>query len=217
MTTLAIMSARIASELRRSNVSAQILAAINSAIEALESDRFYFNESRDITFNTVIDQEFYASADSALIPRIIKFDYVKVLLNESLFTLNPITPERIEYLSNNATAEGQPLGYCYYGEKIRLYPIPPAVYPIRIGAVIKMPAPATDGEADNPWMTKAERAVRSRAKYELYEHVLLDKEMADKFNPENITGPTHEAIRQLRSRTNQLTQQNGWLVAGGDW
>jgi hypothetical protein len=212
VTTLAIMKARIETELRRDDLTTQIADAITTAIGELEAERFYFNESRAVTFDTVALQEFYGAADSAFIPRILKFDYAKTVIGGTVRTLDPETPERMEYLSQNGVSTGQPLAYCWYGEQIRLYPKPTEIYTIRFGALIKMSAPASDAEADNPWMVKAEKLVRSYAKYEIYEHVLFDQAKAQVFNPANEAGPTFEAMRVLRKRTNNLTQQGGWLV-----
>lgn len=217
MSDLATMKARIASELRRSNITSQIASAISTAIQSLEDMRFNFDESRAITFTTVADQEFYDGNDSALIPRIQKIDYVKLIISNYPYDLLPETPERIETLNSNGTQTGEPKVYCYYGQQIRLSYIPSDAWTVRIGGVIRIPEPASDSEADNPWMIEAERAVRCRAKYELYEHVLKDAAMAQRFHPDNEVGPTHEAMRQLRRRTNQLQQQGGFEIKATSW
>lgn len=211
MTNLAVMRSRISSELRRPNIDARIDEAIATAIGQIEAERFYFNETREILFSTVASQEFYTGTDNVLIGRILKFDYVKLLIGGTTFALTEEKPEHIEYLSQSGTQTGQPLVYCYYGEKLRLYPIPPDVYSVRIAALVQVPAPAED-EADNPWMIKAEKLVRCYAKYELYENVVFDVAKAQTFNPNNDVGPTAEAMRVLRKRTNNLTQQGGWVV-----
>jgi hypothetical protein len=202
------MKARIASELRRSNITTQIASAITSAIQALEDRRFIFSESRALTFSTVIGQEFYGTADSALIPRLQKIDYAKIIIDNYPRELKPVLPAEIERINRNATQTGEPVCYCWYGEQIRLSYVPSDVWTVRIGGVVRVPAPASDDEADNPWMIMAERAVRCRAKYELYEHVLMNPEMAERFNPENTGGPTFEAYYQLRRRTNALQGGN---------
>lgn len=212
MSDLATMKARIASELRRSDLTSQIATAISSSIGALEDQRFFFTETRNISFNTVALQEFYDGDDNANIPLIQKFDYVVVEIGSSYYPVLPRPAKEIEILNGDGDFTGQPIYYVYYNQQIRLYPIPSEAYPIRIGAQVKVAAPASDSETNNPWMLVAERAVRCRAKYEIYEHVLLDREMADRFNPENALGPTYEAISQLRARTNRLLQQGGWEV-----
>ena len=207
MTTLAIMKARITREIRRSNITTQIAEAIETAIAAYEHERFAFNETRAFTFSTVASQEFYTSADDADIGLIIKFDYVYCLIGDQPYELQPMRPDELERLSHNGTQTGQPRAYCYYADAIRLYPVPPAVYTIRVGCVKKVAAPASDAEANNPWMTPAERLIRSRAKLELAMHVTHDKETA-----KTMADGTAEAMDQLKSRTNTLTPQGGGIV-----
>jgi hypothetical protein len=212
MTTLTVMKARIVREVRRSNITTDIAAAISSAIAEYQSDRFWFNETRAFTFVTVASQESYTSADDADLGNIIKFDYVTLALTGNSYPLKPIEPERIEFLNASGTFTGTPLGYCWYGEALRLYPIPTEVQTIRIGCVKKVAEPATDGEASNPWMTHAELLIRSRAKYELYTHVLLNAEASSYFDPERDGSPTKTAFETLKRRTNRQTQQGGWAM-----
>lgn len=217
MTTKAVMAARIASELRRPNISTQIASAITTAIEAYQHERFDFSVKRSVTVTTVADQEFYDSDDTADLAQLVKIDFVIGYVGDTEYRLNPMDPERIELLSQSGTNTGEPSVYCWYGEQLRFGPVPDAVYTIRVGGEFNRAAPATDGEASNPWMTTAERLIRCRAKYELYEHVLLNPEMANRFHPENESGPTYDAYRQLIRRTAKLQQQGGWRVTPTDF
>lgn len=205
MTTLATMRTRIGSELRRgTSINTQINAAIASAIQAMEHDQYTFTQTRALTFNTVANQEGYSSGD---IPRITKFDYVLSLQNTpNPFRLHAMDPATLDRLNAAGTLTGTVTHYCYYGREIRLHPAPATVFAVRVGCTRTIGAPATDDEANNPWMIEGERAVRCRSKYELFEHVLHNREMADKFNPDNDAGPTAEAMRQLRTRANRLTR-----------
>lgn len=208
MTTLTIMKARIASELRRSDLTSNIADAISTAISAYQDERFYFNEKRTNTFNTVIDQEFYSSSDFAAIALLVKIDYVTMLVGDTVFDLLPDIPVVMEGNSDNATSTGQPGWYVYYEQRIRLYPVPAAVYAVRVAGLYRYAAPATDDEASNFWMTEGERLIRSRAKYELATHVLRDMELA-----QIMTANTSEAFDQLKRKTNKLTQHgNGRIL-----
>lgn len=202
------MKARIASELRRSNITTQIADAINSAVKACETERFNFDETRAISFSTVAQQEFYDADDSAYIPRIQKIDYVKLIVGDYPWTLEPDSPSCIETMNYNGTQFGQPKFYCYYGQQLRFGYIPADVYTVRIGGVVRMPAPASDGETDNPWMIEAERLVRCRAKLELAVHVLRDQQLAI-----DMAAATEEARVQMRSRTNDLQGGNKTVEA----
>jgi len=205
MTTLAIMKDRMARELRRSNITTFIAEAITTAIGAYQDERFFFNEKRTPTFNTGASQEFYDSTDLADLNNLLKIDYVKLIVGNTVYDLLPDRPKEIEGASSNSTSTGQ---HVWYGQKMRLYPIPAeAGWVVRVAGLYVYAAPASDGEASNFWMTTAERLIRSRAKYELATHVLRDTELA-----QIMTANTEEAFRQLQERTNQLTQTGGSRV-----
>ena len=212
MTTLAVMKARIVREIRRSNLTTDIDAAITTAIEAYQHERLAFNESREFTFATVTSQEIYTSSDDADLGNIIKFDYVNYVQGSNSWPLDPLTPARIEYLNAAGSFTGEPQGYCWYNERMRIYPVPAAVYTIRIGCVKKIAAPASDSEASNRWMTDAELLIRCRAKYELYAHVILNGTMAEYFNPERDGSPTKQALERLQIKASRVAQQGGYAV-----
>lgn len=212
MSTLTIMKARIADELARSDLTSQIAYAITDAIAAYEDERFHFNESRALTFTTAQGQEWYTEADSANIALIQKIDYVMVYVGDQPYKMAYERPEELEALSVANTTTGTPWSYTWYGNAIRLYPIPDQAYTVRIGASVKVAAPATDGEANNPWMTHAERLIRSRAKNELALHVLFDDELAVK-----MAAAVKEAFDQLKGRTARLTQAERVRVKAMDF
>lgn len=203
------MKARIASELRRSNITTQIASAIETAIEAYRHERFWFNETREISFNTVDQQWQYDSSDSADLGNVLRWDYVLAQIGDNYYTLMPMSPGEIELLNGDGDFEGQPLNWAFYGGQLLFYPIPNDAFPIRIGGLIAKASPATDDEANNVWMTYAEKLIRCRAKYELYQHVLMDQVMAAQFSPDNDMGPTAKALSELRSRTAWLTNEGG--------
>jgi len=207
MTTLAIMKARIADELARDDLTSQIAYAITDAITAYQDERFFFSESRALTFNTVASQEFYTSADASWIPTITKIDYIFVYEGNTPQQLMPMRPADMESAVTNATSLGVPSWYCYYNKTLRFYSIPDDVYVIRVGAATTVDAPASDAETDNAWMTSAERLIRSRAKLELALHVLKDPELAQTMS-EAVT----EALEQIRERTTNITQVGDGLV-----
>lgn len=208
MPDMATMKARIALELRRNDLSAQINDAIRSAIECYQDERWWFNESREATFDTVANQEFYSKTDDADIGLIEKIDYIKLDVDGTPFTLRALEAEKIEALSQNGTQTGEPLYYSFYGQKIRLYPAPAIVYTVRIAGVIKVAAPLDDGETGNVWMEDCERLIRARAKYELATQVLIDRDIA-----ELAMVSIENAYTQLRRRTAQKTQTGGWCIA----
>jgi hypothetical protein len=211
------MKARIASELRRSNITTQIASAIDTAITSYQHERFFFNETREVLFNTVDGQWQYDADDNASLGLILRWDYVLTEVGDNYFTLMPMSPAEIELLNGDGDFFGQPLNWSYYNSQFLLYPIPNDAFPIRIGGLIAKAAPASDEEANNVWMTHAEKLIRCRAKYELYQHVLMDQVQAAQFNPDNDMGPTAKALQELRSRTNWLTNQGGGFQVTPTW
>ncbi len=207
MTTLAIMKDRIARELRRTNLTTAIAEAITTAIQAYDHERFYVNESRENTFLTVANQEFYGVADAAFLAFLTKIDFVFLAIGNTPFELWPQLPRVMEDAATNSTARGQPTEYGWYQEQIRLFPIPPEIWTVRVAGVYTETAPLSDNEIGNFWMTKGERLIRSRAKQELALHVLKDLELA-----QLTGGAATEAYDQLNLATTRLTKTGGGRV-----
>lgn len=180
MSNLGTMKSRIADELARSDLASQIAFAIMDAIEAYQPERMFFNESRNITFATVAGTQDYTAltGDVSLVKDIYAIDHVHITIGSTVDELDYIYPEEFDLLSDNGAWTGQPYGYTLYNNTIRLLPEPSDAWTVRIAGHIKKAVPADDGESSNPWMTDAERLIRSRAKYELALHVLRDTELA---------------------------------------
>ena len=178
MTTQTALKARIADDIDRSDVSTQIGEAIGDAIKYYQCERFYFNETRSETFNTVASQRIYTVADDAAIPKFINFDNVWVTVGGRVYSLAERDVSEIEYLADNSASSGQPYFFAYYDQSIHLYPIPDQAYQIRMQGHIEKDAPASDGEANNVWMTEAFELIRCKAKSYLHMHVLKDREEA---------------------------------------
>ena len=180
MTTYVTMRSRISDELvNESLTTAQINAAIQSAIAHYQRKRFYFNESRAETFSTVASQEFYGTADNANIPNLSLIDKLTMTASGTRFKLTPRSWEWIDERSSTTTAIGQPTDYCYYAQQIRLYSIPDAVYTVRISGLVRFAALSADGDS-NAWMTDGEALIRGRAKWDIGTNVIYSDEIAAK-------------------------------------
>lgn len=178
MTTLAVMKADIADDLARSDLSTSIGDAITRAIAYYQNKRFYFNESRDLTFATVASQSRYATADDADIPKFITLDGVFITVSGQNRQLSPISVQEFELWNDNSAATGQPTDYCYFNMGFGLFPVPDNIYTIRpIGHVMK-DAPASDGEANNVWMTEGYQLIRYRAEADVALNKARDRDRA---------------------------------------
>lgn len=179
MTTYGAMQDRIADELDRTDLTSQIQKAIQTAVDKYQRKRFFFNEARSLTFNTVDGQEFYTSSDASDIPNLLMIDNVKLTISGSdKVELERVPYSELEHDSSNLTVdEGQPTAYAYYAKQLRLYPIPDAAYAVRVSGVFALSDLSATGDT-NAWMTDAEALIRSRAKRELLTHVIRDAEGA---------------------------------------
>ena len=197
------MRNRILDELvNESLTAAQVNNAINSAIAHYQRERFYFNESRSETFATVASQEFYGTSDNANIPNLSKIDNLTITVNGNRYPLVNKEWDWIDRISVTTTATGQPTDYSYYNQQIRLYPIPDAVYTIRISGLIRTTALSADGDT-NAWLTDGEEMIRARAKWDLAMNVIWAQDIAA-MSAEVELGAKRaldkETVRRLSSR-----------------
>lgn len=148
-----------------------IIDEINAAIGYYQTKRFWFSDSRTVTFNTVagrtdypFDTEFY------------RLDEVTVVIGGVTTTLRRDDYDRLETSIANFQGNGQPWSYAYLNGTLRLYPNPNRAYAVRFLGHFKVPAPVDGNEADNPWMNEAFELIRCRAKLSLAMHVLDPQE-----------------------------------------
>lgn len=210
---LATMKARVAFELRRSDLTAQIASAINDAIAIYQKERFRFNESvpsAPVTFNTVIDQANYGISDNANIGTLFNIDYMLLVIGSQNYYITPDSPSNLKIFNQQGVMHGQPIWYAYEGNEIILAPVPSGVWPVEIGLFRRLAAPVTDAEVGNPWMIDGERLIRSRAKYEIAVHVTRNPDMAAAMSPfppspGQPAGATYDAWRSMKGEANRVT------------
>lgn len=174
MATLAQLKAQIATDLVRNDLTTDIASAVSDAIAEYQTSRFAFNQAQ-ATFDTVAGTEYY---DSATIPTdIAQIDNVRLTGNGLTAPLQSANFAWMEAISTNTSIRGRPGWFAWYAEKIRLYPIPDAVYTVTISYHQKIAAPANDA-ASNEWTTEANELIRLSAMRRLMRGKLRDYEGA---------------------------------------
>lgn len=176
MGTLLDLKTRIASDLSRDDLTSQIGNAVSDAIKFYERQRFWFNTTRNLTFNTVAGQTAYGTAALSQIPNLVKIDALYLTQGSSIFALDWYEANDFEILENGSTGAGKPDAFTYVDQEIRLWPRPNAIYSMRIHALYRLPA-LTDG-ATNAWTDAAEELIRSHAKMLLFMDLMGDDEGA---------------------------------------
>lgn len=172
MTTYAILQARIADELARSDLTTNIQYAIKSAAAYYARERFFFNEAVT-TFATVASQSWYTSSDLAAIATLSEIDVMRIALGTTSYTLTPTTIGWIEEQENSTAITSDPTHYAYYRRQIRLWPTPNQVRTITMDYVAVPAELSADGDS-NCWTTDAEALTRYRAKWDLFSNVIRD-------------------------------------------
>ncbi len=180
MATFGDLKAEISDDIDDPNneYGSQIASAVLAAIRYCERTQFYFNETREKTFNTVIGQQWYDKDDLADIATLIRIQRAYVTVNGDTTDLLLISPDEIEVLSDNTAATGEPYGYCVFGQRLRLYPIPNGAYQVRLQlAPYRLAMPVADGD-QTVWTTEAYDMIKARAKYILAKNTLKDAAIA---------------------------------------
>lgn len=181
MTLLSDLTADIADDIddTTGNYGPQILKAVQGAQRFCDGSEYYFNETRDVTFVTVALQQWYGAAANANIPTLIRIQaayYVDTSGNVILMRREE--PEEIEILSGNGAAQGQPYAWTYFNQQIRLYPIPNAVYTVRLQLGPYRLTTLVSPTDNNAWLDEAYDMIKARAKYILYKNSLKDANLA---------------------------------------
>jgi hypothetical protein len=179
MTTYAEMQTRIADEfVNEAITSDQIQNAIKSAIKHYEREPFWFNQTTS-TFSTVAAQELYTSVDLADIANIIRIDSMQLTSGSTKVRLRGVDNRHIDDLQDGSVT-GEPELYSRYSNKIRLYPVPSAVYTIQIDHVYKL-AVLSDDSDTNAWTDECEEMIRQASKRILAADILHADDMARRY------------------------------------
>lgn len=158
----------------------QMQNAIFQAIRFCEREPYYFNETRDVTFPTISGQEWYGAADNSNIPTLARIVMAYCERSDGQRTpMQRATPEELEIFADNSAARGEPYAWTYFGQRVRIYPIPDlASYTIRLQLGPYRLATMTAASDSNAWMTEAFDMIKARAKYTLYKDILKDATLA---------------------------------------
>jgi hypothetical protein len=178
MATRADMKALILSKMARNDVAAWSEQAISDAIEHYQPRRFWFNETRSLTFDTVADQSDYSATDDGDIDDFYDIDAAVITVGGQARILRRYGVPEMELLLDNSGSKGDPYAFARFADGFRLYPVPQQVYTVRLVGHYKVALPASDDEVNNPWMTHGKQLIRERAIALIYSGELRDTEQA---------------------------------------
>jgi len=181
MTTFAELRSAIADDMddTTGEYTQQISNAVLEAIRWCERYTYYFNETRDVTFQTVTAKQFYDSTDCADIATAVRASAVFVIDTGGVVVeLDRVYPEDLEVLSGTGFSSGIPSQWAYFARKMRLYPIPDKAYTIRLQLTPYRLAALVNPNDTNAWLSEALDMIKSRAKYIVYKNTIKDPALA---------------------------------------
>ena len=128
-----------------------------------------------------------------------------VIYSQTKQTLEPMSWEA--YSKVQYTASGQPTQYCYYQDRLWLYPTPNARYGLLISYIGRLATLSADGD-NNGWTNYAEPVIRNRAKWDLFLNYLRMPKLAqvaklqemDALEELNLEHVQRNSMGRLKSR-----------------
>lgn len=204
MTTLAAMLTEIQADTERTSAAdvTAMRSKINAAITQFQKKRFWFNESRDVSFSTVASQAEYAF--ETIGTEFYKIDGAYVTVSaQDVRELDRVSYVDLEEVYGSAS--GVPRGYAYINRALRLSRSPDAIYSVRLAGHIRIDPPAADDTADNEWFTEAYELIMCHAKALLYAH-----RWEDEVRAQTMAVAASTAYRALRGATADKTR-TGYL------
>jgi hypothetical protein len=179
MATFKDMQDRISDDLVNESITTtQIQNAILSSIKLYERRAFWFMQTVG-TFSTVAAQEYYSTTDFADMAN-IKSIHSVLVTNVVKTPLNDADYNSVDAMQTGSVT-GAPSHYTYYQKKLRLYPIPDAVYTVTISYTRQYAALSSDTD-ENDWTNEAEELIRQAAKRRLALDILHDTDMASRIS-----------------------------------
>lgn len=196
MGTYGDMINRISTQLRRSNLTDDISDAIQKAVQVYSTRRFWFNDSKDLTFTTSSSLETYAPAG---ISDYGGFDFMEI----SRSTTDRWEVKALDYQSfqekrMGGDTFGDPLWYSIFDRTVYLWPIPASALNVVVSGRRGLTTLSAAGDS-NAWTNEAEVLIRTRATVDLYRYVIKDFQKADVMEKEE-----QKELSRLRATTNRL-------------
>lgn len=183
------MKARIATELRRSNLTAEISSAVQDAIKFYQAKPLHFKtDSFNNAFISTIAGVFGYGVDLAnatqafsdTLANIYEVEYQRDNTATLKYPLERITLERYRELDVNALYVGWPTYFTVFKNELWVWPRPDNNTAfLRVIGMTGLTAPVSDSDT-TVWTTECETLVRCHAKGLLYEHVIRSPADADR-------------------------------------
>jgi hypothetical protein len=213
--TFGSLKAQVASDMRRSNLGADVARAVLDAINDHDSERFWFNDTAPNPYTLTITPgggqgttapngspagDIYFLAPQGPIQEFIKIDVVRAQIPVVWYTVKPTDWITIENLFSTLS-NGQPSWWAYQQNYLRIYPLPSQAYNLRIFGQYRCPPLVNDSDS-NVWTTEGFNLIRYTALKRLYSFPVRDAEQV-----QNAEQAGARALDYLRRETDRRSRQ----------
>lgn len=196
MPTYGDMINRVATQLRRSNLTDDISDAIQKAIQVYSGRRFWFNDSKDLTFTTSSSLETYTPTG---ISDYGGFDFMEASRSTTdRWEVKALDYQTFQEKRMGGDTFGDPLWYSVFNRTIYLWPIPGSAINVVVSGRKGLTTLSSTADS-NAWTNEGEVLIRTRATVDLYRYVIKDFQKADVLEKEEL-----KELSRLRAITNRM-------------
>jgi len=214
LATLGDLKAKIAQDLRRSNLTQEIADAIPQAIYDHDSERFWWNETYPTPYaltiapNSGVDVystgtpqgDVYFLAPQGPIQEFVRIDMVRAQIPVVWYTVKASDWTTLEFFYSTLS-NGQPSWWAYRDGNLRIYPLPSQPYNLRIFGQVRL-RPLVNDTDSNVWTNQGFNLIRYTVLKRLYSYPIRDAQQVA-----NAEQAGERALDYLRRETDRRARQ----------
>ena len=217
MPSLGDLKAQIASDLRRSNLSAEIAAAIPDAIRDHDAERFWWNEAYPVPYTLVVSPgggqggtgepasatpqgDLYLLAPQGKVQEFVRIDMVRAQIPVVWYTVKATDWTELEFFYSTLS-NGQPSWWAYRDGYLRIYPLPSQSYNLRLFGQVRL-VPLQNDADSNEWTNQGFNLIRYTVLKRLYSYPIRDAQQV-----QNAMQAGEAALEYLRKETERRSRQ----------
>ena len=217
MPTLGDLKAQIASDLRRSNLSAEIAAAIPDAIRDHDAERFWWNEAYPIPYTLVVSPgggqagtglpgnaaaqgDLYFLSPQDKVQEFVRIDMVRAQIPVVWYTVKATDWTELEFFYSTLS-NGQPSWWAYRDGYLRIYPLPSQNYNLRLFGQVRL-VPLQNDADSNVWTNQGFNLIRYTVLKRLYSYPIRDAQQV-----QNAMQAGEAALEYLRKENERRSRQ----------
>lgn len=207
--TFAVIKTRVADELNRTDLTAQISKAVISAVEHYERERWWFMETIDTSVFTTAAQNYVTNA---IISSMNFIDKVQITVGSNKYSLSRI-PYDEWAIKAAQTTSGQPTEYTYWQDRLYLYVTPGSTYTLTISGVQRLTTLSADGD-NNGFTNYCEELIRQRAEADIRCNIVIDEKAREEARQLGARGETFLSGMEAAAYRNVARERDQRVMTG---